>query len=141
MVFHLTSFQCLFKYFLVTEESGGVAPCPTGHRQGAVAAAGGLEIAKPLAATATRGEKTKVLLFLTGWWSIIPSASRLCPTPSCRPVCLWASGLLPVSYSAQKPDSQSLAQLGCCQAHRGLPGEVEGVAPPQHAVRALIPSL
>lgn len=53
-----------------------MAPCPTGQRQSAVTAAGGLGVAKPSAATLTPGEKTKAPLLFTGWWSVIPSAQH-----------------------------------------------------------------
>lgn len=74
--------------------------------------AGGLGIAKHSAATAPPGQKTNGPLFSTGWWSIIPSASPLCPTPSSRSACLQAPGLLPVTYRTQKPGCKSLVPPG-----------------------------
>lgn len=108
-----------------------MAPCPTGHRQSAVTVAGGLGIAKPSAARATPGQKTKARLFSAGWWSIIPSAQH-CPADQ---------------HASNPPHSETWQQvpgfpgLGHCQTHRGLPGEVKGIAPLPRAVRVLIPPL
>lgn len=142
MAFHLTSFQCLFKYFLVTEkESGGKAPCPTGHRQSAVTAARGLRLAKPSAATATPGEKAKTLLqWLVEHYPlcisplpntilqiIMPPGCRLSATAlrslAASPWLPWA-GSLPDPPKAPRGGEGHSSPFTCCEGFNPVPVRV-----------------
>lgn len=90
-----------------------MAPCPTGHRQSTVTAAGGLGTAKPSAAAVSPGEKIKGPLLSTGWWSVIPSAQHYAADqdasrhPGCHPS---ATALRSLVASPWFPQTESLPE-------------------------------